>query len=264
MGTLVSISADGPDASRVTAAMEDAFEAVALVERLMSFHDAESELCRLNRNAYTSPQVVHPWTYAVLARAQRISAASDGLFDITIAPLLVGSGHLPGTIEGTRVEYGWQHIQLSKDRHVQFTAPVMLDLGGIAKGFAVDVAIHALRRNGCTEASVNAGGDLRRYGRQAEIIHLRRASGLTPLAELRCGAIATSAAPESYDDRLEQPLGCIMDPRAGQPWSMGAAVTVAAWSCVVADALTKVAALAGPSCESLLERFGARARWHDQ
>lgn len=263
MGTLVSISADGPDASRVTAAIEAAFEAVVLVERLMSFHDAQSELCRLNRSAYTSPQAVHPWTYAVLARAQRISAASDGLFDITVAPHLVASGHLPGTTLGTHTERGWISIQLLKDRHVRFTAPVMLDLGGIAKGFAVDVAIHALRRGGCTEASVNAGGDLRRYGRQAEIIHLRRASGLTPMAELRCGAIATSATPENYDDRLEQPLGCIIDPKAGRPWTKGAAVTVAAWSCVMADALTKVAALAGPSCAALLERFGARARWHD-
>ena len=79
---------------------------------------------------------------------------------------------------------------------------MLLDLGGIAKGFAVDQAIHALRRGGCTEAIVNAGGDLRRFGREPHPIYLRRSTGPVQVAELRCGAVATSSPYKSVPDRL--------------------------------------------------------------
>ena len=79
---------------------------------------------------------------------------------------------------------------------------MLLDLGGIAKGFAVDQAIHALRRGGCTEAIVNAGGDLRRFGRAPHPIYLRRSTGPVQVAELRCGAVATSRPYKSVPDQL--------------------------------------------------------------
>ena len=79
--------------------------------------------------------------------------------------------------------------------------------------------------------------------------------------ELRCGAIATSAPHAAHTERLAQPLGSIFDPRTHRAWNASGAVMVAAPSCVIADALTKVAALAGPACGPLLARFGARALW---
>ncbi len=137
---------------------------VERVERLMSFHDADSELSRLNRNAGRTPQTVHPWTWAVLRRALRIAEASDGLFDITVAPLLVREGLLPGTAETSLQCGNWRHIVLMPDCRVFLARPMLLDLGGIAKGFAVDRAIHELTRRRCTQGVVNAGGDLRRFG----------------------------------------------------------------------------------------------------
>jgi FAD:protein FMN transferase len=205
---------------------------------------------------------VHPWTYAVLKRAAHISAASDGLFDITVAPLLVDAGLLPRLENEQPETRRWKHLQLLGDSRVFFEKPMLLDLGGIAKGFAVDQAIHALHRGGCTQACVNAGGDLRRFGREPEVIHLRCASGLVPLAQLRCGAMATSSCEESDPDRLEQPIGAIMDPAKGGRWCGQGSVTVAARTCMIADALTKVAALAGPASEPILARFGAQARWN--
>ncbi len=264
MGTMLHIRARGPDAQRVQQSVENALAAVAQVDELMSFHNPLSDLSRLNQGAADQPVRVHPWTYAVLRRAQRISAASDGLFDITVAPLLVASGLLPDPGVPRPARAAWRHIHLLEQSRVWFAAPLWADLGGIAKGFAVDVAIHRLRRGGCTQASVNAGGDLRRFGTEAEVIHLRTRQGLTPVAELRCGAFATSAAPVHYEDRLEQPLGCIMDPIRRTAWEGEGAVMVAASTCVMADALTKVAALAGPACQPLLERFGAVARWADE
>ena len=122
-------------------------------------------------------------------------------------------------------------------------------------------AIHALRKGGCAQAIVNAGGDLRCFGPDARPIHLRRREGVVKVAELTCGAIATSAPHVDHPDRLAQPLGSIFDPRGKRAWRSNGAVMVAAPSCVIADAFTKVAALAGPSSAPLLACFGARALW---
>lgn len=111
---------------------------------------------------------------------------------------------------------------------------------------------------------MNAGGDLRRFGQLAQPIHMRRREGLVKVAELRCGAIATSAPHVEHPDRLAQPLGTIFDPHAKQAWNGSGSVMVAAPSCMIADALTKVAALAGPSSAPLLARFGATAMWTDE
>ena len=258
MGTLVHVSATGPDAAR---AVDAALDCIAQIDRLMSFHDPASELSMPNREAAGAPCIVHPWTWAVLRRALRIAAASNGLFDITVAPLLVRKGLLPGRADEALECGRWRQIALLPGREVSFGRPMMLDLGGIAKGFAIDLAIHALRKAGCTQAVVNAGGDLRRFGPDLHPVHLRRRNALLEVARLRCGASATSAPNAERSDRLAQPLGHIFDPATGGVWAGSAAVMVAAPSCVIADALTKVAALAGPACAPLLARFGARAYW---
>ena len=241
--------------------MEGALGAVEQVEQLMSFHADDSELTRLNLEASRRPVAVHPWTYAVLQRALRIAALSDGLFDIAVAPVLVESGLLPRREGRLPHAGGWRSVVLLPGLRVSFRRPMLIDLGGIAKGFAVDQAIHALRRGGCIEAVVNAGGDLRRYGPEPRRIHLRRRGGVVPLAELRCGAVATSSPYVARPGYLSQPIGCIVDPRQRRSWDGVASVTVAARTCVVADALTKLAALAGPACRPLLARFGAHALW---
>ena len=261
MGTLVHVCASGPDAASVTRAVDAALAAVEEVERLMSFHDPHSELSRVNREAGRAPQTVDQWTWGVLRRALRIAEASAGLFDITVAPLLMREGLLPGEVNALHRCGNWRHIVLMPGRRVFLEQPMLLDLGGIAKGFAVDLAIHALRMGGCTQGVVNAGGDLRRFGHTSQPIHLRRGDGLVQVAELRCGAVATSVPHAILAERLAQPLGSIFDPRTEHSWNGSGAVMVAAPSCVIADALTKVAALAGPVCEPLLASFGARALW---
>lgn len=261
MGTLLQIAARGPDQRAVERAMEAALAAIERIDRLMSFHAEDSELTRLNREASRQPIAVDPWTYAVLRRAVRIAALSDGLFDVTVAPVLVERGLLP-QLEGCGPGCGgWRDLTLLPKCRVFFERPMLVDLGGIAKGFAVDQAIHALRRGGCSDAMVNAGGDLRAFGMERRPIHLRRRAGLVQVAELRCGAIATSTPHAELPERLAQPIGCIVDPRIRDAWHGNGSVMVAARSCVVADALTKVVALAGRACEPLLARFGAQAYW---
>jgi len=261
LGTLVHVSAVGPDSVAAREAVNAAFDTVARIEKLMSFHDAQSDVSRLNREGWRQPQKVHPWTWIVVRRSLRFARASDGLFDITVAPLLVREGLLPGSTTAAPDCGHWQHIRLLSDYRIALARPMLLDLGGIAKGFAVDQAIYQLRKRGCTEAIVNAGGDLRCYGSVPRRIQLRRRDALVTVAELRRGAVATSAPRTTHAERLAQPLGSIFNPNTRRAWDAGGAVTVAASTCVVADALTKVAALAGPACAPLLARFGAQAQW---
>jgi thiamine biosynthesis lipoprotein len=235
--------------------------AVERVDRLMSFHDPASQLSELNRNAALAPLRVDPWTYAVLVRAQRVAEASHGLFDITVAPAIIAQGLLPDPGMRTSEAGCWRDVVLLDEGRVWFTRPLLIDLGGIAKGFAVDRAIQELRASGCKDAIVNAGGDLRAFGDEPRPIHLRRSTGLVQVAELRVGAIATSSPHTDFPDRLAQPLGAIVRPHTGERWNAAGGVMVAARSCVMADALTKVAALAGPECRAVLARFGAQAYW---
>ena len=106
------ISASGPNSETVEQAIENAFRAVEQVERLMSFHDSQSELSRINREARIQPQTVHPWTYAVLRRALQIATLSDRLFDISLAPPLVGAGLLPHTQGSTFASGNGQSLEL--------------------------------------------------------------------------------------------------------------------------------------------------------
>jgi thiamine biosynthesis lipoprotein len=175
--------------------------------------------------------------------------------------VLVQAGLLPGPASAAAAGATWRDLVLLPDARVRRRRPMLIDLGGIAKGFAVDQAIHALRRGGCTQGLVNAGGDLRRFGAGFELVHVRGRAGPVPLAQLRCGALATSAGNDVSPERLAQPIGGIVDPRTGRLWRGAGGVTVGARCCTLADALTKVAALAGPACRPLLARFGARALW---
>jgi FAD:protein FMN transferase len=191
---LLQIAARGLDPASVEASVAAAIVAVEQVQKRMSFHDPASELSELNRQASRRPVEVHPWIYAVLRRAKMISAASDGLFDVTVAPALMKAGVLPRLFDMPAATGGdWRDLELLPDNRVCFAKPLLLDLGGIAKGYAVDLAFHALRRGGCTQGSVNAGGDLRVCAAQPQLIHLRTRNALAPAAELRAGAVAPRA-----------------------------------------------------------------------
>jgi thiamine biosynthesis lipoprotein len=115
---------------------------------------------------------VHAWTWRVLARAQEFAVASRGAFDVAIAPLLSEWGYLPAHYEKDDAA-SYRDIVLPPGGMVRFLRPLAIDLGGIAKGFAVDWAVEALRAEGAAGGTVNAGGDLRAFGHEVEQIHLR-------------------------------------------------------------------------------------------
>ena len=161
------IQASGASKADLNAGIDAAFEAVASVHRLMSFHEPDSDVSRLNRLASVHPVSVDPWTYEVLRIAVELHFRSRGAFDITIAPDLQALGLLPGLGEGSRdvpEARSANQVELLGDKMVRFAGPgIRIDLGGIAKGFAVDRALDALRGFGIVNGLVNAGGDLYRH-----------------------------------------------------------------------------------------------------
>jgi len=179
LGTLVEIRVEGLGSADAGCAIDRAFGEIAAVHRLMSFHEAGSDLGRLHRARIGARVSVDARTHDVLAWSLRIAAASAGAFDPTVAALQVERGRLPRPASAWRPQKlaDWRDIELTGATQVRLARPLWIDLGGIAKGYAVDRAIEILVGAGATQACVNAGGDLRVAGPRAEVVHVRSAAG---------------------------------------------------------------------------------------
>ena len=122
LGTFVEIQAFEANFAKLERAVEAAFLGIAHVHRLMSFHDPESDVSRMNRDAFYRPVRVHPWTWRVLKSAQEFSRDSDGIFDVTMARQLVKWNYLPK--HNARIGHSiWRDIIFNKNCHVRFRRP---------------------------------------------------------------------------------------------------------------------------------------------
>ncbi|UXU90080.1 FAD:protein FMN transferase [Burkholderia sp. S-53] len=280
LGTLVDIGIGAMDADIALAATNAAFDEIRDVHRLMSFHEASSDLSRINRAAPGQRVEIDPRTADVLRLALEIGDASAGAFDCTVAPVLVRHGLLPPVPDREAP----MALEPADARLVHSRDPVvaripafaiedctlikqrdcLLDLGGIAKGYAVDRAVDAAlaladaRGHRLDSVLVNAGGDLRFHGAGAMTIRLRDfddPAQLTGVVEVSAGALATSSTRGL--DGLARRVSPLVDPLGEMPLPMGAGVTVAAPSCAVADALTKVVLVAGDRARTVLARYRA-------
>jgi thiamine biosynthesis lipoprotein len=268
LGTTVAVRVHGLEESDAHRAIDEAFAEIALIHHLMSFQERESEVSRLNRDAFARTQDVHPATFEVLRWAQEFAKASEGCFDITIAPKLVAWGMLPAPDSGNEPDprADWRDVELGDDLTVRFRRPLWIDVSGIAKGYAVDRAIEKLQSCGAMQASVNAGGDLRVYGPEMEWVSLRpeheNVDGI-PILEIQNAAVASSsghAERRVYDEEIR---GAHVDARNGGAVSTDRFVTVVAESCLIADALTKPVLILQDQSLSLLRRYGAMAHLYD-
>jgi len=263
LGTLVEISGSGASQHAIGSAIDQAFDAVASIHALMSYHDPASDVSRLNRMG-AGTMAVHPHTWQVLEMARALATVSQGLFDISIVPTLVHHGYLPRHTGFPQPAAGanWQHIELLPYHQVRLTQALHLDLGGIAKGYATDCAIRALREAGAVSGRVNAGGDLGLFGETPETIHVRHPHAptqLLPLCQLQNGAVATSSSyytRRQVNGRMVSPL---INTRTGQPCTESRSVSVLADSCMLADALTKVVFSHPEQALAVLTHFGAHA-----
>ncbi|MBS0589932.1 MAG: FAD:protein FMN transferase [Proteobacteria bacterium] len=266
LGTLVEMRVEAPDEACARAAIETAFVEVAAVHARMSFHTADSDLSRLHA-AHVGTQVeVDARTLDVLRCALDLAARSRGCFDPTMAGRLVARGFLPPPrspfVPDARAS--WRDVEL-RDGGVRLRRPLWLDLGGIAKGYAVDRAIGVLLANGATQALVNAGGDLRVAGPREEIVHLRGAgdAGIAGALALRDAALASSGGAATRRYRDGRWTGVHLDARDGSHVGLFSSASVTAPSCMIADALTKVV-FAAPFAlaRGVLAGYGAQAATH--
>jgi FAD:protein FMN transferase len=139
---------------------------------------------------------------------------------------------------------------------------VTIDVGGIAKGFAVDRAIEVLRRHGITEGLVNAGGDLAAFGPHPHSIDIRDPRQPDrPLCRVGLADAALASSAGRFDPMLaDAPAGtCVIDPSTGGPATAVLGATVCAPRCVIADALTKVVMNGGERAGAILAHYGATA-----
>jgi thiamine biosynthesis lipoprotein len=267
LGTNVAIRVHGLQEKDAHRAISEAFDEVALIHRLMSFHERDSDVSRLNREAAGHTVEVHPATFDVLERAQEMSRLSSGCFDITIAPELVGLGLLPSpsTHSNPDSRATWRDICLESNHGVRFHRPLWIDLGGIAKGYAVDRAMERLRGHGAVQACVNAGGDLLVFGPDAERVLLRTGGppdDALPVLEIENAAVASSGFSARPADPTERGTPHF-DGRSRQATPDGRFVSVVAEQCVTADALTKVVLALQDQSEPILRRYRAAAHLHD-
>jgi FAD:protein FMN transferase len=238
LGTFVALEAEAPSTDCAEEAIGGAWEAILTVERVMHPLRRGSDLAMLAGCAPGATLQVHPWTWDVLRICRELFAATGGAFD-----------PCPGAESG-----GLSRLELLTSCRVRAHSPTHLDLGGIAKGYAVDRALEAIRNAGCRAGLVNAGGDLAVFGAHSRAIQVGAAAAGRHF-QLRDAALASSdtAAAQRppqhrgyYDgsDRNREVCG---------------QVSITAPRAVWADALTNCALLlpAGP-LERLLRGFDAR------
>jgi thiamine biosynthesis lipoprotein len=249
LGTLVEVGVmrqgDACDLVVAQHAVDAAFAAVAQVQRLMSAHDASSDLGRLHQARPGVWVQIHSWTAEVLHLAQAWHARTNGLFDVAR-----GTGQWVCQVEADQAFA------------MRLEDACRLDLGGMAKGWAVDRALEAALSAGATAAWVNAGGDLRCQGMSLPVTLRDEAhGGVRPWLTLTDGALATSYFGPGARSALH---GSLQAPH----------VSVAAPSCALADLLTKVVAQCGAHgqagsalssqslVQTLAEQHGARIWVH--
>ena len=239
MATRFEIALHGANPVALRAAGEEALDEIDRLEAQLSLYRAGSELARLNREAHERPVRVTPALFQLLARALELSHETGGAFDITVAPLVRCWGFMGGAENGAvptaaalaeaRARVGSQHVELDADKlTVRFArAGVMLDLGAIGKGHAVDRAAAVLRATGVESALIHGGTSTSfALGRQPDdapwkvaIISPDQDSSAPPLAvvELENESLSVSAVWGRSFRVGEKTYGHIMDPRTGAP-----------------------------------------------
>jgi thiamine biosynthesis lipoprotein len=271
MDTVFTLQLGGDEASSesLTRRGREALELVRDVERTCSRFDARSELAALS-SRYDTPTVVSPLLFELLSLAVALAEASDGAFDPTVGRAVAALGFtrewtsqlprpLPPPVGGS-----WRDVVLdATTRTVTLTAPVHLDLGALAKGFAADLVVQALAD--APHCSVNAGGDVRCHGTHPDgrpwrvgIRDPQVPTALIAVAELRSGAVCSSGSYERHvGDRTQHHL---IDPQTGTSARGYVSVSVAAPTAVIADGLATAAFVMGPSAApQWLEAQGADA-----
>ena len=259
MGTAISVELFADTRERADAATAAVMAEMHRIDAAMSPHKPDSELSRINAGAADAPVALSAGMFALLERALAFSRLSDGAFDITYA----GAGQLydyragiapdEGALAAARPLVGWRHLELdAATRSVRFARPgVRIDLGGFAKGHAVDNSIAILKRLGIAHAMVAAGGDSHvlgdRRGRPWTIAirDPRREGEVVALLPLEDVSVSTSGDYERFFERDGERFHHLLDPRTGKSPRGVRSVTIIADDGLTSEAFSKTAFVLG-------------------
>ena len=222
------------DADRQAAAIacNDIIGRLTELHHAINAYDEASELSHLNRTAFSEPFACSPALWDIILKSEEAWTLSEGLFDVTVGPLLHLWGfhakrdELPSedSISSALRQVGFQHVRLDREAHtVRFLVPGMrMDFGGIAKGYALGLARTMAREHGLSAVLINLGGNLSRTddapaGRIVGIRNPRHPEDLAAAVRLHGQCIATSGNYERYRIIGGKRIGHIMDPRTGRP-----------------------------------------------
>jgi len=264
MGTYASIVVVTSDSVRTAAVATRAMAEFWRIDSLMSNWTTTSEVARVNRVAARAATPVEPEVARVIDAALTIGRQSEGAFDITVEPLvrawgfIGGPRHVPSDSAAAAAARLVGSSRLHFDpatRLLRFDRDGMrIDLGGIAKGHAVDVVADSLRAHGVTDALVNLSGNMlaigRPAGRESWRIGVRDPRDRMPYfarLDLHSGeGISTSAKYEQFVAQNGRTYGHIMDPRIGRPADGLIGVTVIAPTAMIADGWSTSLFVLGP------------------
>ena len=260
MGTRIAVEVWHEDPARAESAIDAVIAEMRRIDELMSVYKPESQLSRVNREAAAGPVKVDPELARLVARALEFSEMSGGAFDITYASVgylydyRAGKHPTDAEIQAALPSINWRHVVVDAGSStIRFLQPgVRIDLGGIAKGHAVDTSIALLAARGITNATVTAGGDSRilgdRRGRPwiVGIRHPDDRERVIARIPLEDAAVSTSGDYERYFDEDGVRYHHIIDPKTGKSPHGVRSVTVIAPTSTLAEGLTKSVFIMGP------------------
>lgn len=253
MGTAISVELWCDDRAKGESAMDAVMAEMHRIDRVMSPHKPDSELSRINRDAGTAPVPLSAEMMRLIARALAFSELSGGAFDISYAAI----GHLydyrerirpsAQALADARAAVGWRHLVLdTTEQTLRFAQPGMrIDLGGFAKGHAVDNAAAILRELGIQHANISAGGDSRVIGDHRGrpwsigIRDPRRAGEMVAVLPLEDVSISTSGDYERFFDEGGERFHHLIDPATGSSPASVRSVTILANDGLTTEALSK-------------------------
>ncbi|MFH1621581.1 MAG: FAD:protein FMN transferase [Candidatus Omnitrophota bacterium] len=253
MGTVVEVISPYPEAAGIV------FNEIERIEKVFSTNLKNSAISHLNATGFlnTNYEVT-----TLIEKSKIFYGITDGLFDITVAPLVViwkealNEKKLPSSrlIKKNLSLVGFDNIHIDHlNNSIKFKKPSMkVDLGGIAKGYAIDVAVRELKRKGIDSAIINAGGDIyclgSKFGNAWKIglQHPRDKEKTINKLELKDSAVATSGDYEQFMEIEGERYSHIIDPKTGYPVENDiVSVTVIAKDAVTADAVATCVFLLG-------------------
>lgn len=277
MATRFEIVLHGANRASLRAAGEAALEEIERLDRQLNLYNTSSEIAHINARAAYEAVRVEPGLFRLLEQAQRLHQETGGAFDIAVAPLLRcwglmrGKGKIPSAAElaGARSIAGTRLVQLDPDRRsVRFLrAGVMLDLGAIGKGYAIERAAELLREAGVASALLHGGtSTVCAIGHPPEanawkvaIEYPPQQSNASPallsVVDLRDEALSVSAVCGKSFTTKGKTYGHVIDPRTGKPASRAVLSAIVLSSATETDALSTALLVLGMSGHDQLLRL---------